>query len=132
MIVGEFSGAMTDCAKWLNGRGRGARYDGTYDGSPYIGSCAGLSTGTVAGLSSTMKANIGKFAQAQMSQYTRYGGGWIWWTCMLFSPCETLVDELFANWYQGTPSRRQSGIMRLCMLLASSLMPIVSVSYSQS
>ncbi|GMF06780.1 unnamed protein product [Ambrosiozyma monospora] len=31
-VVGEFSGALTDCAKWLNGVGRGARYDNTYQG----------------------------------------------------------------------------------------------------
>lgn len=42
-VVGEWSGAQTDCnshlsthltlgATWLNGYGIGARYDGTYDG----------------------------------------------------------------------------------------------------
>ena len=30
-IAGEFTGAMTDCAMWVNGRGIGARYDGSYD-----------------------------------------------------------------------------------------------------
>ncbi|CDR41190.1 CYFA0S06e03532g1_1 [Cyberlindnera fabianii] len=29
-LVGEWSGAITDCAKWLNGVGTGARYDGTF------------------------------------------------------------------------------------------------------
>lgn len=29
-LVGEWSGAITDCAKWLNGLGTGARYEGTF------------------------------------------------------------------------------------------------------
>ncbi len=39
-IMGEFSPAFTDCAVWLNGRGAGARYDGTL-GNPnsYKGDC---------------------------------------------------------------------------------------------
>ncbi len=78
-IAGEWTGAMTDCAKWLNGRGVGARYDGTYEGSYYIGSCDGYSTGTVAGLSSEAKQNIGSFIQAQMTAYEK-AAGWIFWT----------------------------------------------------
>ena len=30
-IVGEFSGALTDCAKYLNGVGKGSRWDGSGD-----------------------------------------------------------------------------------------------------
>lgn len=40
-FVGEWTGAMTDCAFALNGYGKGARYDGTFPGSHYVGSCAG-------------------------------------------------------------------------------------------
>jgi glucan 1,3-beta-glucosidase len=41
-IVGEWAPAMTDCAKYLNGRGVGARYDGSIkQGSPFHGSCNG-------------------------------------------------------------------------------------------
>lgn len=29
-VVGEWSTAVTDCAKYLNGRGIGSRYDGSY------------------------------------------------------------------------------------------------------
>jgi aryl-phospho-beta-D-glucosidase BglC (GH1 family) len=32
-VVGEFSGARTDCTKYLNGYRYGARYDGTYNGN---------------------------------------------------------------------------------------------------
>lgn len=37
--MGEWTLASTDCAKYLNGRGLGSRYDGSYPGSPYIGTC---------------------------------------------------------------------------------------------
>ena len=50
-IVGEWCPAITDCAKYLNGRGVGARYDGTYPGSTYVGSCDGWS-GAASGFSS--------------------------------------------------------------------------------
>ena len=41
IIVGEWSLATTDCALYLNGRGRGSRYDGSFTGSPQVGSCQG-------------------------------------------------------------------------------------------
>lgn len=42
VIVGEWTPAMTDCAKYLNGRGIGSRYDGSIrQGAPYHGSCDG-------------------------------------------------------------------------------------------
>jgi glucan 1,3-beta-glucosidase len=45
-IIGEWSNAPTDCAKWLNGRGVGARWDGTWfptspDAAPALGNCTG-------------------------------------------------------------------------------------------
>lgn len=41
-MSGEWSTAVTDCAKWLNGRGVGSRWDGTYgDGNEALGSCTG-------------------------------------------------------------------------------------------
>jgi glucan 1,3-beta-glucosidase len=45
-MVGEWSLATTDCAKWLNGYGSGARFDGTFppgSGSEHtaLGSCVG-------------------------------------------------------------------------------------------
>ena len=40
--AGEFSNAVTDCGKWVNGVGLGARYDGTYVGGtfPRVGDCS--------------------------------------------------------------------------------------------
>jgi len=82
-IAGEWSGAMTDCAKWLNGRGVGARYDGTYNvngqGSSYIGSCDGKYTGTVSGLGKADYENIKSFISAQISAFEK-ADGWIFWT----------------------------------------------------
>lgn len=78
-IVGEWTGAMTDCAKYLNGKGIGARYDGTYPGSSYIGSCQGKSVGTVAGLSQADRDNTRRFNEAQLDAYEK-GSGWLYWT----------------------------------------------------
>ncbi len=43
LMVGEWSLASTDCATSLNGRGIGARYDGSFPGSSYVGNCFGKS-----------------------------------------------------------------------------------------
>ena len=59
-IVGEWVPASTDCAKWLNGRNVGARWDGTYDGSGNaLGSCDGL-TGNSSTFSDDYKAFLRK------------------------------------------------------------------------
>jgi len=78
-ISGEWTGGITDCAKWLNGKDKGARYDGTFENANKIGSCAGKSTGTVAGLSSDDKSNMGRFIEAQLEGYEK-AAGWIFWT----------------------------------------------------
>ncbi len=41
-VLGEWSNAVTDCAKWLNGRGIGARWDGTYPSASSVvhGTCS--------------------------------------------------------------------------------------------
>lgn len=78
----------------LNGRGVGARYDGTYNyngqSSSYIGSCDGKYTGTVAGLDATYRDNIGKFIEAQLDGYEK-AAGWIFWTWKT----GTFLDVLF-------------------------------------
>lgn len=96
-ISGEWTGAMTDCAKWLNGRGVGARYDGTYNyngqTSYQIGSCDGKYTGSVGGLSSTDKTNIGKFIEAQLDGYEK-AAGWIFWTWKTGKLNSILINKL--------------------------------------
>lgn len=96
-IVGEWTGAQTDCAQWLNGLGKGARYDGSLanSGSSYVGSCAGKSTGTVADLSSDDKYNLQTFIDAQLDAYESHTG-WIFWTWRTESAPEWHLQNLTA------------------------------------
>ena len=94
-IVGEWTGAQTDCAKWLNGYGKGARYDGTFEGSTKVGSCDGKYTGTVSGLSNDDKDNIKGFLAAQVSAYESHTG-WIFWTWKTESAPEWHMQDLLA------------------------------------
>ena len=66
-IVGEWTPAMTDCAKYLNGRGVGARFDGTIrPGAPVHGSCAG-NTGLGSTFTPSFKDFLRKTWEAQVS-----------------------------------------------------------------
>lgn len=78
-ITGEWTTAPTDCAKYLNGRGIGARYDGSFAGSSRVGSCSGKS-GSGASFSSSYKSTLGKLFDTQRSVYEKSGSGWIFWT----------------------------------------------------
>ena len=95
-ISGEWTGGQTDCAKWLNGKNKGARYDGTLAGSSYVGSCDGKYTGTVAALSNDDKTNIGRFIEAQLDAYER-ASGWIFWTWKTEGAPEWDMKDLLAN-----------------------------------
>ncbi|KAI9698256.1 MAG: exo-1,3-beta-glucanase [Bogoriella megaspora] len=97
-IAGEWTGAQTDCAKWLNGLGVGARYDGTYTingGSSKIGDCTGKDVGTVQGLMQADKDNIQTFIAAQLDAYEK-AAGWIWWTWKTESAPEWHLQNLTA------------------------------------
>jgi glucan 1,3-beta-glucosidase len=65
-IVGEWTPAMTDCAKYLNGRGVGSRYDGSFPGSARVGSCSGL-TGSGSTFSGDYKTFLRQTWEAQVS-----------------------------------------------------------------
>jgi glucan 1,3-beta-glucosidase len=65
-IVGEWTTASTDCAKYLNGRGVGARYDGSFSGSTRVGSCTGFS-GSTSGFSASYKTFMRQYYEAQVS-----------------------------------------------------------------
>lgn len=73
-IVGEWSGAMTDCAAALNGYGIGARYDGTYPGSTYHGSCENVNF--IETWSQTFKDDVRGFIEAQLEAFERNTNGW--------------------------------------------------------
>lgn len=77
-IVGEWTAAMTDCAAALNGYGIGARYDGTYPGSTYVGSCSEINF--METWSQTFKDDTRGYIEAQMETFERNTQGWIFWT----------------------------------------------------
>jgi len=78
-IVGEWSAAYTDCARNLNGRGSGARYDGSLEGSPKaIGSCK-FKTGPGYKFSDEYKTFLRKYWEAQATAFEK-GAGWLAWT----------------------------------------------------
>lgn len=78
-ISGEWAGAYTDCAKYLNGYGKGARYDGSLAGSTDVGSCAGYSSGSVSQFSADQKSATRSFIEAQLDAFES-AAGWIFWT----------------------------------------------------
>ncbi|KAH6035944.1 hypothetical protein HBI82_024640 [Parastagonospora nodorum] len=95
-IAGEWTGGLTDCAKWLNGKDKGARYDGTLSGSSKVGDCAGKYTGSVAALSNDDKYNIRRFIEAQLDAYEK-AAGWIFWTWKTEGAPEWDMQDLLAN-----------------------------------
>ncbi|KAJ7637744.1 glycoside hydrolase family 5 protein [Mycena polygramma] len=78
-VVGEWSTAVTDCTQWLNGRGVGARWDGTwYTPNTPLGSCAGW-TGSYSNFSSDYKTFLRKYWEVQVTMGENVQG-WIYWT----------------------------------------------------
>ncbi|KAF1831973.1 glycoside hydrolase [Decorospora gaudefroyi] len=77
-IIGEWSGAFTDCAPHLNGFNSGSRMEGTFPGSWYIDSCAGKS-GPVASWSQDWKDQVRRYIEAQIDSYEAKTRGWIFW-----------------------------------------------------
>ncbi len=76
-VVGEWTGAMTDCAKYLNGYGVGARYDGTYPGSSKVGDCSFQND--ITQWSASFKADTRKYIEAQIATFEKVTQGWMWW-----------------------------------------------------
>ena len=107
-VVGEWTGAQTDCAKWLNGLGKGARYDGTFPGSSYVGSCSGKDVGTVQDLSTDDQNNIASFIDAQLDAYEQHTG-WIFWTWRTESAPEWHLQNLTAAGLFSVTSRKYPG-----------------------
>ncbi|KAJ1897266.1 hypothetical protein LPJ66_003475 [Kickxella alabastrina] len=78
-MCGEFSLATTDCARWLNGFQRGARWDGSYlTSKPVVtsGTCHGQED--IRAWSQEKRDFVRKFAIAQFQAYEK-GSGWIFW-----------------------------------------------------
>ncbi|KAL3423513.1 glucan 1,3-beta-glucosidase D 1 [Phlyctema vagabunda] len=77
VVVGEWTGAQTDCAKYLNGYGIGARYDGTFEGSKFVGSCAGIDD--ISTWSETFKNDMRGYIEAQLDAFEARTRGWVFW-----------------------------------------------------
>lgn len=79
-VTGEWSGALTDCSKWLNGVGVGARYDGSFNkngvGSGWIGSCDGRQDAST--WTDQQRSDTRRYIEAQLEAYDQ-GSGWIFW-----------------------------------------------------
>ena len=94
LVVGEWTGAQTDCAKWLNGLGKGARYDGTFgEGSYHVGDCTDKYAGKVADLSRDDKYNLRQFIEAQLDAFESHTG-WFFWTWKTESAPEWNMQDL--------------------------------------
>jgi len=79
LVVGEWVPAATDCAKYLNGRGTGSRYEGTFaNDSNRVGSCEGL-TGKASTFSTSYRTFLRQYWEAQVITYEK-AQGWIQWT----------------------------------------------------
>ncbi|KAJ2935636.1 hypothetical protein H1R20_g1459, partial [Candolleomyces eurysporus] len=106
-IVGEWSPARTDCAKYLNGRGVGSRYDGTFPGSSRVGSCTEMS-GKANTFSASYKTFLRKFWEAQTITYEEGGQGWIQWTWKAEEADEWSYQAGLKNgWIPQNPTERQ-------------------------
>jgi glucan 1,3-beta-glucosidase len=80
-VCGEWTAALTDCAKWLNGLGRGARYDATFQNNQPIGSCNNLYTADYSYFQDeNVRSNYRRYVEAQMDAYTHGKmSGWVFW-----------------------------------------------------
>lgn len=77
VVVGEWTGAMTDCARALNGYGVGARYDGTFPGSSFVGACGPKTD--IAAWDDVMKGDMRGYIEAQLDAFETQAQGWIFW-----------------------------------------------------
>lgn len=93
-VVGEWSAALSDCARWLNGVGRGARWSGDYDNSPYIGSCDEFTE--FSNWPDWQKVNTRKYVEAQLDAYSTRDG-WFFWNWKTEDAIEWDLKKLIDN-----------------------------------
>lgn len=78
-VVGEWTAALTDCSPWLNGVGKGARWDGDKAfGNDPVGDCSNINNW--AAWTDQEKKDIRKFIEIQLDQYTNKMKGFVFWT----------------------------------------------------
>ena len=108
LVVGEWAPAATDCAKYLNGRFIGSRYDGSFSaGMKPNGSCKGFS-GKASTFSESYKISLAQFWEAQAMTYEKAGRGWIQWTWKTEEADEWSYQVGLANgWIPKDPTKYQ-------------------------
>lgn len=87
VIIGEWTGAMTDCTPHLNGYKQGNRFEGTWENSTYHGKCA--PNHDIKTWSRQMRDDTRAFIEAQMETFEQHSRGWVWWN---------FKTELAAEW----------------------------------
>ncbi|KIP08203.1 glycoside hydrolase family 5 protein [Phlebiopsis gigantea 11061_1 CR5-6] len=105
-IIGEWTTAPTDCAQWLNGRGVGARWDGTWQsGQPTFGSCDGM-TGNMSTFSDDYKTFLRQYYEAQVAIGEAIQG-WVYWTWKAENADDWSYQRgLAGGWIPQNPSDR--------------------------
>jgi glucan 1,3-beta-glucosidase len=93
-FCGEWSAALTDCARWLNGRGRGSRWEGQYDNSNYNGDCSAYAN--IDTWPQEYKENVRKYIEAQLDAF-ELKSGWIFWNWKTENAPEWDMKALLAN-----------------------------------
>ncbi|KAL9934915.1 hypothetical protein V8E36_005991 [Tilletia maclaganii] len=108
-LVDEFTTAPNDCAQWLNGRGRGARYEGQLEGEPFTGLCFDK-TFDASRFSDSYKAYLKAMFDTQTKLYEETTSGWIMWAWKMESAPEwSFKSGLQYGWIpQGSLGARSS------------------------
>lgn len=75
-VIGEWSAAMTDCAKWLNGVGRGTRLDNTFEGDGFIKECRFSNDYTK--MTEQDRIDTRRIVEAQLDIYNQTNGFFFW------------------------------------------------------
>ncbi|KAF9647958.1 glycoside hydrolase [Thelephora ganbajun] len=100
-VVGEWSNALTDCAKWLNGRGVGARWEGKWGATSdqhFFASCQGY-TGDSSTFSKDLKDQMRKYFEVQIEVGERVQG-WVFWTWKVRRCCDIPLGLLSETHYR--------------------------------
>ncbi|KAJ2713097.1 hypothetical protein H4R19_002424 [Coemansia spiralis] len=85
VVVGEFSAATHDCTRYVNGFGRGSRWDGTLEGVDHPlcplapCTCTGDYGGDYTQFSPSYKAFLRRYVDAQLAIYDQELAGWFYW-----------------------------------------------------
>ena len=101
-IAGEWTGGITDCAKWLNGKNKGARYDGTSTTLARLASARASRLAPLLGFRATTSTTL-ESSSRRSSTHTR--------------------RRLDGSSGRGRRRARPSGTCRRCLLRVSSRSP---------